>query len=218
MTNPINIDSLSADQIEQLQAQLAKKAEAERKAKQKEKEAYERNRDRNIKKVVDFALKISDKVKAAKQDIALMMEEQHVALTEYGGIRSNSKGGFSVTSSDGMMRITRTRDTEPFWDERGTKAVAMLKEFLEDTAKKRDQKLFEILMGFLTRNEKGDLEYAKVFHLIKHRASFDDPRWTEGLDLLQESFNINLRGYGYEISVKDTAGKWQKVNLNFTSL
>lgn len=147
-----------------------------------------------------------------------LMEDQFNALTEYGEIRGNSKGGFSITSSDGTMRVTRTRDTEPYWDERSTKAVAMLKEFLEDTAKKRDKDLFEILMGFMAKNDKGDLEYSRVFHLLKHRHTFSDPRWTEGLNLLEESFQTNLRGYGYEIKVKDEQGKWQSISLNFTSL
>jgi hypothetical protein len=218
MTETINIDQLTPEQVEALQAQLQAKQAKVLKEKEKAKSKYERERDRNINNIVKLARGLNEKLTDFKRSISLTMESQHEALTEYGEIRSNSKGGFSITSSDGMMRVTRTRDTEPFWDERGTKAVAMLKEFLEETAKKRDRDLFEILMGFLSRNEKGDLEYAKVFQLLKHRNAFADPRWTEGLNLLEESFQVNLRGYGYEIKVKDEQGKWQNISLNFTSL
>lgn len=218
MTETINIELLSPQQLEALQAQLAKKQAAAQKEKEKAKTQYEKQRDRSIKIITGKARSLSELLKEFKQLISGEMESQHQTLTEYGEIRSNSKGGFSITSSDGSMRVTRTRDTEPFWDERGSKAVAMLKDFLEETAKKRDKDLFEILMGFLSRNEKGDLEYSKVFLLLKHRNAFSDPRWTEGLNLLEESFQVNLRGYGYEIKVKDEQGKWQNISLNFTAL
>lgn len=214
----INIDQLSEEQMNALQEQLARKAEQTRKKKEAAKKAYERKRDSSISSIVKTAAQLEDKMKEFKARISVMMSEQHEFLTEYGEIRSNSKGGFSITSSDGSMRVTRTRDTEPYWDERGTKAVAILKEFLEETAKKRDKDLFEILMGFLQKNDKGDLEYSRVFHLLKHRNSFTDPRWTEGLNLLEESFQTNLKGYGYEVKVRNEQGKWDNISLNFTSL
>ncbi|NDG53898.1 MAG: DUF3164 family protein, partial [Flavobacteriia bacterium] len=118
-------------------------------------------------------------------------------LSEYGKIRSNSKGGFSVTDKNDTMRVTRRRDTEPVWDERSGKAVELIKEFLGDAIKKRDIKMYEILMSFLERNANGDLEYGRVMDLYKHEDKFDDPRWKEGLKLIKESFSNHLKGYGY---------------------
>lgn len=214
----INIDQLTPEQIETLQNQLAAKSKRESQQKEKAKKVYETKREKAIKSIVTQAINLNEKMAQFKSYISDLMEDQHQSLTEYGEIRSNSKGGFSITSADGNLRVTRTRDTEPFWDERGTKAVAMLKEFLEDTAKKRDKDLFEILMGFLSRNDKGDLEYGKVFTLLKYRQTFNDPRWHEGLDLLLESFRVNLRGYGYEVKMRDEQGKWNPVTLNFTAI
>lgn len=214
----INIDQLTEEQVELLQQQLAAKQAKAQKEKDKAKAKYEKERDANIRNMVKTAEVLFDKLAAFKSVASTLMDSQHKALTEYGGIRGNSKGGFSITSADGTMRVTRTRDTTPSWDERGTKAVAMLKEFLEETAKKRDQDLFEILMGFLAKNDKGDLEYSKVMQLLQHRNTFKDPRWTEGLDLLTESYQVHLRGFGYEFSKKDSEGKWENISLNFTSI
>ena len=216
--NTIDIDQLTPEQEQALMKKLEAKQAKARAAKDREKTKYEKEREKVIIALVKKGKTIQQGLMDFKGALSTLMQDQHDALTEYGEIRGNSKGGFSITSSDGTMRITRTRDTEPYWDERGTKAVAMLKEFLEETSKKRDKDLFDILMGFLSRNEKGDLEYAKVFQLLKHRNTFSDPRWIEGLNLLEESFQVNLRGYGYEIKVKDEQGKWQLVSLNFTSL
>ena len=214
----INIDSLSAEQIEALQAQLLKKQEKERALKEKTKRAYEAKRDKNIKSIVTQAINLHEKMLAFKTYISELMEEQHLALLEYREIRANSKGGFSITNQEGNLRVTRTRDTEPFWDERGTKAVAILKGFLEEMGRKRDAGLVKVLLGFLAKNDKGDLEYSRVFQLMKERNTFDDPRWHEGLDLLLESYQVMLRGYGYEIKIRDGEGKWKNVSLNFTGL
>jgi hypothetical protein len=146
------------------------------------------------------------------------MDKHSEKLAGYGKIRGNSKGGFSITNSDDTMRITRRRDTEPVWDERSTKAIELIKDFLSDTIKKRDLKLYEILIGFLERNEKGDLEYNRVMDLYKHEDKFDDPRWKEGLRLIKESYSNHLKGFGYEFKIKNESGKWENLLLNFSSL
>jgi ribosomal protein L31E len=145
------------------------------------------------------------------------MENQALKLAEYGKIRGNSKGGFTVTNSDDTMRITRRRDTEPAWDERSTKAVQLIKDFLSDTIKKRDVKLYEILIGFLEKNGKGDLEYSSVMNLYSHEDKFEE-RWKEGLRLIKQSFSNHFKGYGYEFKFKEEDGKWQNIILNFSSL
>lgn len=219
MSEQINIDQLNEEQLAKLQEQLAAKQAKARKEKEKAKAQYEKQRDRSIKQITGRARSLSELLKEFKAVISAEMESQHQALTEYGEIRSNSKGGFSITSSCGTMRVSRTRDTVPFWDERGIKAVSILKDVLEEIGKKRDKDLYNILMSFLAKNDKGELEYSRVLILEQHRNAFaDDPRWIPALDLLLESYQINLRGYGYEVKVKNPEGKWDQINLNFSSL
>ncbi|WP_443937069.1 DUF3164 family protein [Pedobacter sp. MW01-1-1] len=147
-----------------------------------------------------------------------VMADQAEQLKEYGGIRSNSKGGFSLPHSNGLISVTRRRDTDPTWDERATKAVELIKDFLGDAIKKRDLELYDILMGFLERNANGDLEYAKVMDLLKHEDKFNDTRWKMGLQLIKESYRQNFKAFAYEFKRIDEAGKWKTLTLNFSSL
>jgi hypothetical protein len=204
--------------IDQLKARLAELEREEKQKQEKARREYERDRDRTVENLMAEAAYLAERLETFKKKCHEVMDAQAVKLEEYGGIRGNSKGGFSVTHSRGNLRITRRRDTEPYWDERGTKAVALVKEFLYDTVKKRDIKTFEILMSFLERNKNGDLEYAKVFILLQHEAKWDDPRWKEGLRLLKESYSINLKGYGYEFKSLDDSGKWENLKLNFSGI
>jgi hypothetical protein len=198
---------------------LLKKKEADDAKKlETEKLAYERNRDIVVDKILTTAKTLARELSEFKQFCHIEMDNQAVALSNYGKIRSNSKGGFSITNTDDTMRVTRRRDTEPVWDERSTKAVELIKDFLGDTIKKRDIELYEILLGFLERNQKGDLEYGRVMDLYKHEGKFDDPRWKEGLRLIKESFSNHLKGFGYEFKFKDENGKWQNLLLNFSGV
>lgn len=204
--------------IEEMEALLKKKKEQQRKKREAEKLAYEANRDKAVQQLLNKAKQLNTELEAFKKQCHVVMDEQAIKLAEYGAMRSNSKGGFKIDSACGTMRVARRRDTEPSWDERSQKAIELIKGFLFDTVKKRDQKLYEILMSFLERNKNGDLEYSRVMDLIKHEDKFDDDRWKEGLKLIRESFSNHLRGYGYEFKTKDASGKWNNIGLTFSSL
>jgi hypothetical protein len=211
----IDISKLS---VSELEAYLKKKKEKEAKQLAQEKETYERERDENIFKIITTAKTLFKELGEFKQYCHIEMDNQANKLANYGKIRGNSKGGFSVSDRNDTMKVTRRRDTEPVWDERSTKAIELIKEFLGDAIKKRDLDMYEILMGFLERNEKGDLEYARVMDLYKHEAKFDDERWKEGLRLIKESFSNHLKGFGYEFKFRNDEGKWENILLNFSSL
>lgn len=202
----------------ELEQMLKERKKQEALKAEKEKQAYENGRDEMIEKVILTAKTLFRELGEFKTFCHIEMDKQAVKLSEYGKIRSNSKGGFSVTDKNDTMRVTRRRDTEPVWDERSGKAVELIKEFLGDAIKKRDIKMYEILMSFLERNANGDLEYGRVMDLYKHEDKFDDPRWKEGLKLIKESFSNHLKGYGYEFKVKGEDGKWENLYLNFSSL
>ena len=210
-----DISNLTTAELEALLKQK-KKQETDKLA--KEKEAYEKERDEKVNNIITTAKVLFKELGEFKAYCHIEMDKQAVKLAEYGKIRSNSKGGFSVTDTDDTMRVTRRRDTEPVWDERSTKAVELIKDFLGDAIKKRDTKMYDILMSFLERNANGDLEYSRVMDLYRHEDKFDDPRWKEGLRLIKESFSNHLKGYGYEFKIKGKDGKWENLYLNFSSL
>lgn len=202
----------------ELEALLKQSQEADRKKLEKEKAEYEKNRDKAVMTMFATANALFTELKEFKTFCHIEMDKQGVKLSEYGKIKSTSKGGFQLTNSDDTMRIVRRRDTEPSWDERSVKAVELIKDFLGDTIKKKNIKLYEILIGFLQKNAKGDLEYSSVMNLYSHEDKYDDPRWKEGLRLIKESFSNHFKGFGYEFKFKNEQGKWESIVLNFSSL
>ncbi|MGJ1244316.1 DUF3164 family protein [Sphingobacterium multivorum] len=214
-----DISKLSADQRKALMAELAKEEKAEKVKRAKEKKKYEAKKDASIEELMDEAREIALAVARFKTKLHTVMEGHRESLNQYGGIRSNSQGGFTMTNSRNDLRVTRRRDTDPSWDERANKAVELIKEFLlSEGIKKTAGRIHGILMGFIERNQDGDLEYAKVMELLQHEDTFQDPRWVKGLELIKEGYSITFKKFGYEFKEKNKAGKWVRLEMNFSSL
>jgi len=210
-----SIEDMTPQEIE---AYLEKKKKAQKAKEEKQRKEYEAKRDMTVSELVQEAIELHQQLEVFKNKCHASLEEHAVALNEYGLLRSNSKGGFSLTDTEGVLRVTRRRDVEPNWDERSIKAVELIKDFLGDAVKKRDQKLYEILMSFLEPNANSDMEYGRVMNLWQHEDKFNDPRWKEGLKLIKESFTTHLKGFGYIFQTRGTDGKWQPINLTFASV
>jgi hypothetical protein len=213
LERPIN--ELTAGEME---AVLNHKKKLEAAQQEKERRAYESERDTDMGELIALAMEIENKSNLLKQLTHDKMEKHQEKLNEYGKIRSNSKGGFSLMHSNKSIRIKRRRDTQPTWDERSTKALELIHSFLYDTVKKRDKDLFEMLIGFLVKNKKGDLDYASVMNLLSHETRFEDARWKEGLRLLKQSYSNFLKGYQYDFEKQNPEGRFERIELNFSAL
>lgn len=210
-----DVNEMSTADLEQL---LAKKKKKDKQDEQKKQKAYENNRDTNIEEMIDDAFEIVLLMERFKSKVHAKMDIQAEALKQYGKIRTDSKGGFRIMHSDGKRRVIRRRDTDPVWDERAGKGAELVKEFLHDTVKKRDAKVFELLMPFLEKNQSGDLDYANVMQLIVNENLFTEPKWVEGLRLIKESYTLSFKAFGYEFQTKNAQGKWEGLKLNFASV
>jgi hypothetical protein len=214
-----DISTLTADQRKALMAELAKEEKAEKKKRLNAKKKYESNKDTSIEELMEEAVELSLTIARFKKKTHAVMDIHREAINEYGGIRSNSQGGFTIENSQNNKKIMRRRDTDPSWDERANKAVEIIKDFLlSEGIKKTSGKVHPILMGFIQRNNNGDLEYAKVMELLEYEDTFQDPRWVKGLQLIKEGYSITFKKFGYEFKTKDKNGKWNRLELNFSSL
>ncbi len=212
----VDLSKLSSEQIEAL---LNKRKEKERKAALKARETYETNRDNGFEKIFTAALEYELHGRRFKEQCHLFFEEQAKKLEEYGDMPVKSKGGFTLSHKNGNHKARRTRQTDRRWDERAEKAIVLLKMFLDDKIKKRDNDTYDLLMVFIAKNKSGELDYAHVMQLIQHENKYTDPRWKEGLKLIKESYTNIFKAYGYEFETRDKpGGKFRKLTFNFSSI
>lgn len=210
-----SIEDMTDKEIEQYLKQKKKKQQQKL---EREKKAYEKKRDMLIKRLVTQSLELHTSLAKFKKECDEEMEQQHERLDEYGLIRGNSKGGFSITDQEDQYRIIRTFDSKPRWDERAEKAEQLIREFFNTTIKKRDKKLAEMLLSYMTKDKAGNLRYSSVMKLIQHEDKYEDERWREGIRLLKDSYNSSFSKYYYHIQVRNEQGEWENIELNFSKI
>ena len=97
----VDFSTLSTKEIEAI---LAKRKKTEQAKAEKEKTEYEAHKNEVVFKILKTAEVLQRELAEFKTYCHIEMDKQAVKLSEYGQIRSNSKGGFSVSNSEQTLR------------------------------------------------------------------------------------------------------------------
>lgn len=210
------VDQMTTKELEVYLAERKKEQIAEMNRKRAE---YEKYVEQNTSRLVRKAIKLNTILTTFFANSTTILEEMREKLNEYGAIRSNSKGGFTLKTDDGKYKVVYRYSTTCDWDERAEKAEELLKDFLFDVLKKRDKEMFEVILGLIEKNKEGKLELSRIQTLYAKESLFSDPRWVEAIRLFKESFqpvDSKMRLEFYKRS--EVSNKWEPITLNISSL
>lgn len=213
-----NTIDLSKIPTSELEAYLAEKKKQERAEKVKRRKHYEATRDTLTAQLVARAAVLNAQMRDFKQYAIDALEEFREMANEYGEIRKNSKGGFSLRHQESGEMVSLDRNSVPEYDERASMAEELLKEFLEDKIKKRDLQTYRTINALMARNKQGDLIPSRIASLISIKDNYDDPRWHKAIQLYEESFRIREISYSVSFYRKDSMQKDQAIVLTFASI
>ena len=216
MTKLIDINNLSEKELQEaLQKKQGEKREQEKLART----TYETQRDLLVKNLVTEAVNLNKKMAAFKGKALTLLDEFRDTAYKYGDVRSNSKGGFALRNTEQSMRVSYDRNSKSEYDERANLAEDLLKEFLTDKVKKRDQKAYRLVTSLLTRNKAtGDYNPVSINSLLAIEDNYDDQRWKKAMKLFKESYNNILISMSVSFFIKDELDKDLPVPLTFASL
>jgi len=204
---------------EQLVEALEKKKEEKRKQAQKEQKNYEKTRDELVKKMCCSALYLHQMMREFKTESIHKLDEFYEQAKAYGDVRSSSKGGFSLRSSDGEYKVSYDRNTMVEYDERADLAEEQLRDFLKHMVKKKDSKAYEIITALLERGKSGQFNPIAINSLLKMEDRFNDPRWVKAMQLFKESHEVRLISYSVSLYTKDSeTGKDEIIRLSLPSI
>ena len=214
-TDMTNISHLSSAELE---AALKEAREREAREKSARRDEYIRQRDTIVAAMVGKANRLHAELAAFKKECQEQFEKLRMAAHEYGDIRTYSKGGFSLRTTAGDQLARLERNVVHEYDERADMALSLIKEFLEQTIKKRDAQTFRTISTLLERNKTGDLKPERVAALLKIKDNYSDERWIKAMTLLEESYREREVSYNVAFYSKDAHGKDQPILLTFSSL
>jgi len=211
----IDLSNLSAADLE---AALKEKRDQERREREARKAEYEAERHDLVMRLVKRAQELSEQLTEFKTVAVLQLDEFRKRADEYGDIRSNSKGGFSIRNANGTYKVAYERNVVSEYDERADIAEELLRDFLGDMVKKRDAQAYEVITGLLERGKKGDFNPAAVNALLKMKDKYSDQRWVKAMNLFIESFNTRLISMNVSFFKKNSMDKDVLIPLTFASI
>lgn len=199
-TKTIDVSALSAQELEELLAKKRKQEQADYNAK---KEEFESAGDNIADAYVEEAKAIRECLVDFKTRAINRMLEYREEANIYGGVRKGSKGGYSVRSRKTDNKIALVRDVKSEYDDRAKIAEQLIKEFLADKVKKRDQDSYEFIVSLLEKNAKGGYEPAMIAKLLKQKDRWQDERWQRAMQLFTEAHNTIFKKLNVRFWFKD---------------
>lgn len=211
----IDLSKLSAEELE---AALATKKEEARKEAVRQRALYEMHRDEIVTRRVKQARRLAKILKEFKKETLKEIEDFREKANAYGDIRSTSKGGFSLRNSETGERLSLDRNVDVEYDERADMAEDLIKDFLQDKVKKRDQSDYNAISALLQRNKAGKFSPASIGKFLSIRDNYDDERWIKAMTLFEESYQVREISYSVSFYEKNTMAKDTALVLNFASI
>ncbi|HOE05963.1 MAG TPA: DUF3164 family protein, partial [Bacteroidales bacterium] len=132
MTNNIDYSKVS---VADLEAALQQKRDQERRDREARKQDYEADRHELVVTLCKRAEDLSAQLRDFKSIAMRQIEEFRKRAEEYGDIRTNSKGGFSIRNANASYKVAYERNVVSEYDERADLAEQLLREFLGDMVK-----------------------------------------------------------------------------------
>lgn len=209
---------MSAEEREEFEAfkaeQARKRAEEEKK---QQREDYSRLVDEEVANAISQLLELSEQMKLVKKTIydnfktILIMKREIMHLTKQEGQFTHT-----FTNSDSSMRITLGNRTIDDYRDTVEDGIVMVTEYLQTLAKDKDSAdLVEAVMRLLSRNKKGALNPSRVIQLRQLADRRNDPRFSEGVRIIEESYQPTASQTFVKAQIKGEEG-WEIIPLNIT--
>jgi hypothetical protein len=210
-------DVLNNMSIEDIEAFLAQKTADRKAAQEKQREGYNTIKYDLVDTMLMEARIIETAIETFHQKHKSNLESFRELMKEYGDLKSNSKGGYSIINKDASARVRYKFRNLGEYDERSDTALELIYNFFERQLKPTDEGMYNLLLKSLQRKE-GKLEYSRVAELLKFESQYEDADWKKGCELLKESFVQTGTKYYIEVEEKDDNGSWRTLQLNLSSL
>lgn len=180
--------------------------------------SFERKVERNWGKLFKSAKKINDELVAFKEEIRAICQEIYEEYMQLNNIEKIGKGNFTHFNYDRSIRIEVAINEPIHFSELEILACkAKLDEFLDEKVHSKDEFIKDMIIDSF-ETTRGNLDAKKVMSLLKWESKIKSPLFTEAMDLLKASIRRPASKTYFKIAVLDSEGKYQNIDLNFSSI
>lgn len=213
----IDLSQLSEEELKEVLAN----ARAEQKRRNiQNREAYESIRAEVVGRVEQKVLSVREEVSGLHKFCVEEMGAFRKVMADYGQLRSSDQMSFTV--QEGNFRIEVRSNKVKKFDERADVAAQRLIEFLQEWIKGKedgaDNPMYQLAMTLLERNANGDLDYKSISKLYQMEEKFNDPAYSDIMNLFKESHTVEGTSINFYFFEKDEMNVWKKVEPSFNRM
>lgn len=170
--------------------------------------------DETVRKIMVYAIALSEQIGRFKghtfDDIGSM---QALLEQEYGAKAGGAKGNVTLTTFDGLQRVTlKMADLIEFGPELQA-AKKLVDECLNDWSADAGDELRMIVNRAFQVDKEGRINRAEIFMLL--RAQIDDPRWKRAMDAVRDSIRvIGAKAYLAFHKRPSAEAAWESISID----
>lgn len=188
--------------------------------KNRKKEAFEAIRKDFITDVKKRFMDYMEHGKGFMEWLRQEAETYYNVMKEYGKLKREGQLGFAVSDEDFSITMKGSRVKK--FDERADIAEKRLVDFLNGWIEKENGKsknpMYKLAMAMIQRNEMGDLDYKSISHLYELESDFNDPEYSEIMELFRESNTVEGTSIKFYFETKDKYNNWKKIEPSFNRM
>ena len=195
-------------------AQAAKKAKEERK---QNLEMFNAMIDEQVTETIPELLSISDELSTLKKTVfenfktLLDMKKDVMKMTK------DNQRSHTFTTSDGKYRVELGCYQLDNYKDTVNDGIAMIKEFIKGLAKDPEtQSLVDMVLKLLSKDQKGNLKASRVLQLRQMADKINDERFTEGVEIIMDSYAPIPSKQFIRAFIKGEDGEWLPIPLSIT--
>ncbi|WP_053404973.1 DUF3164 family protein [Persicobacter sp. CCB-QB2] len=213
----MDISNLSPEQKAALLEDLQREQKEQKAAIQEERVIYKDTVKEQVGHTIDGLQDLSEVLSRAKAEVFNAFSALISLKKDLFGYK---EGQQSHTFTDDLGRsIEIGYRTIDGWDDTQEAGIAKVNQFIESLATNEETaKLVKMIQNLLKKDAKGNLKASRVLELKQLAEEHDNPVFSEGVEILVESYKPVRSAYFVEARMKNQLGKSVTIPLSITAV
>ena len=214
----IDLKNLTAEQKQQLMAQLAAEEESRKQKTKEDREAYKKIVDEAIVEVFDVLRLLSIRLKDVKSFTYGQFADIMEMKSEVYGDKVSEQYSHTFTTSDGKLRIKLGHHVTDDYDDTVNVGIEKVKEYISSLGRDADSKrLVGAVLRLLSRSKEGKLHASRVVQLSKMADESGNEDFIDAVKIIRDAHRPQRsKNYVQAYYRNESENEWKSLPLSIT--
>lgn len=175
--------------------------------------------ERNTAKILKKATDLNTKLKEFKDEITQLSQDAYNAFMEAKNITKETKGNFTFYNFNRTIKVEVSVSERIEFDDLTIEAAkARFDEFLNSNITSKNEFAKQMIIDAFETQRAGKLDVKRILQLTRYKDKINDPLFSEAVELINSAIRRPESKTYFRVWLKDTSGKYQNIDLNFSSI